>query len=325
MSARWYHGALSVLVSSLPRRSHRERIGNFRLVYSGSGLQMGLKRTVFRGSNAILRKFNLELQVLNQDFDARLDQPSHVSRIFSEFEKIAGPWLRQQKLFPVACEFDLSLALRPFYEQFLDSPFREKGGGSRFNNLAWLYLIAKAMKPRFVVDSGTFRGASAWAFSIAGVKVYSFDIDLSQLAYRAKSATYTQCDWTAFDWSGVDFSDAFIYFDDHLDQVRRLIEASQRAIPLAIFDDDFPFTSVPPMAHNGNALPKIEFVLDDELRNFQDISWLDRGRRYVFPIDHSYLARARSLIAATERLPDTSMITGIQQTPYRLVRIATGN
>jgi hypothetical protein len=286
---------------------------------------MGLKRTVFRSSNALLRKFDLELQVVNQDFDARLDQPSQVFRIFSEFEKIASPWLRQQKLFQVACEIDVSVTLSSFYEQFLDSPFREKGGGSRFNNLAWLYLIAKAMKPRFAIDSGTFRGASAWAFSIAGVKVYSFDIDLSQLAYRAESATYTQCDWTSFDWSGVDFSDAFIYFDDHLDQVRRLNEASQRSIPLAIFDDDFPFTSVPPMANKGNALPKIEFVLDDEMKNFQDISWLDRGRRYVFPLDHAYLARARALIAATERLPDTSMITGIQQTPYRLVRIARGN
>jgi hypothetical protein len=286
---------------------------------------MGLKRSVFRSCNTILKKFGLELQVLNQDFDARLDQPSQVSRIFSEFEKIAGPWLRQQKLFQVAHEFDLNLALKFFYEQFLDSPFRERGGGSRFNNLAWLFLIAKVTEPSFIIDSGTFRGASAWAFSLAGAKVYSFDIDLSQLASRAESATYTQCDWTAFDWSGVDFSDAFIYFDDHLDQVRRLIEASQRGISLAIFDDDFPFTSVPPMAHKGNALPKIEFVLDDELINYQEFSWLDRGRRYVFPLDHSYLTRARSLIDATERLPDTSMITGIQQTPYRIVRIATGN
>jgi hypothetical protein len=281
---------------------------------------MGLKRTVFRACNAILRKFNLELQVVSEDFHARLDQPSQINRIFSDFEKIAAPWLRQQTLFPLACEFDLTSALRPFYQQFLDSPFRGQGGGSRFNNLAWLYLIAKAMKPRFVIDSGTFRGASAWAFSLAGVKVYSFDIDLSRLAYRTNSVVYTESDWTAFDWDGFDFSNSLIYFDDHLDQVRRLIEASQRGIPLAIFDDDFPLTSFAPMALQGIALPKIEFVLDDDLRNAQDISWLVGSHRYVFPLDHSYLARARSLIAATERLPDTSMVTGIQQTPYRLVR-----
>src|ERR1700728_1544270 len=250
-----------------------------------SETQMGLKRTAYRGCNVILKKLGLELQVVSEDFDARLDQPSQVGRIFSEFAKIADPWLRRQKLFPVACEFDLSLALCQFYEQYLDSPFRDKMGGSRFNNLAWLYLLAKSMKPGFVIDSGTFRGASAWAFSKAGVEVFSFDIDLTRLALRAGSVVYSQCDWTAFDWKGFDFSNSLIYFDDHLDQARRLMEASQRGVPLAIFDDDFQLTSFAPMANKGLSLPKIEFVLDNDLQKYQEISWLANGRRYIFSID----------------------------------------
>lgn len=284
---------------------------------------MYLRRSVFRSCNAILRRFSLSLQVITEDFDARLDQPSQVSRIFSAFARIADEWLRRQNLFPVACAFDLPQALCHFYEQFLDSPFRTQGGGSRFNNLAWLFLLTKVMQPDFVIDSGTFRGASAWAFSAAGAKVYSFDIDLSRLAQTAEHVVYSECDWTRFDWNNCDFSRVLIYFDDHLDQVRRLIEAAAHGIPLAIFDDDFPVTSFAPMAHGGAALPKIEFALDDELRGWQEISWLDHGQRHTFPIDHSYLDRARALIAATDRLPDTSMITGIQQTPYRLVRIST--
>jgi hypothetical protein len=284
---------------------------------------MPLRRTVFRSCNAILNRFNLALQVIAEDFDARLDQPPQVARIFSAFAKIADEWLRCQNLFSVACTFDSTQALRQFYEQFLDSPFRGIGGGSRFNNLAWLYLIAKAMQPDLVIDSGTFRGASAWAFSAAGATVHSFDIDLSRLARPADRVVYSECDWTQFDWKDFDLSRSLIYFDDHLDQVRRLIEAARYGIPLAIFDDDFPVTSFAPMAYGGAALPKIEFVLDDELRGWQEISWLDRDHRHVFPIDHSYLDRARVLIAATDRLPDTSMITGIQQTPYRLVRIST--
>ncbi|MGC2297232.1 MAG: hypothetical protein WA476_00410, partial [Acidobacteriaceae bacterium] len=198
---------------------------------------------------------------------------------------------------------------------------REAGGGSRFNNLAWLYTIARAMQPSFVIDSGTFRGASAWAFSKAGIPVYSFDIDLSQLLHRSPAVLYTQSDWTVFNWRDKDLSQALIYFDDHLDQVRRLFEASQRVLPVAIFDDDFPITSFAPMANGGRALPKIEFVLDDELRQYREISWLHRGRRYVFPLNHAYLEQARLIIGNTERLPETSQITGIQQTPYRLVRL----
>lgn len=286
---------------------------------------MGLKRIAFRSSNNFLRRFGLRLSVITEGFDARLDQPAQLRRIFSAFGEIADAWLERQKIFPVKNRFQTAEVLGEFYEEFLKRPFREPGGGSRFNNLAWLYVIARAMQPSFVIDSGTYRGASAWAFSRAGVAVYSFDIDLSQLAYRSPSVVYTQSDWTSFDWAGKDLANALIYFDDHLDQVRRLREASKRGIPVSIFDDDFPITSFAPMANGGNALPKIEFVLDDDLRQYRDISWLDRGKRQVFPLDHAYLDQARAIIADAERLPETSHITGIQQTPYRLVRVHARN
>jgi hypothetical protein len=233
--------------------------------------------------------------------------------------------LENQEIFPVRNRFASAEILGEFYQEFLERPFREPGGGSRFNNLAWLYLIARAMQPSLVIDSGTFRGASAWAFSLAGVPVYSFDVDLSRLAHRAEGVLYTQSDWTAFNWEDKDLSHALVYFDDHLDQVRRLMEAARRGVPVAVFDDDFPLTSFAAMANRGNALPKIEFVLDDDLRQFREISWLERGKRSVFPVDVPYLDQARSMIIHTERLPETSHITGIQQTPYRLVRVKAQN
>lgn len=282
---------------------------------------MNLKRVAFRGSNRLLGKLGLRLSVIAEDFDARLDQPTQLGRVFSAFGAISDEWFKSQKIFLVKDEFHTADVLGEFYEEFLCRPFREPGGGSRFNNLAWLFLIARAMQPSFVIDSGTFRGASAWAFSKAGVPVYSFDIDLSRLAYRSPSVTYSECDWTAFDWKGKDLAHALIYFDDHLSQARRLTEAFDRDIPVAIFDDDFPLTSFASMANGGQALPKIEFVLDDELRRYREISWLDRGRRFTFPVDAAYLDRVRTLIDCTDRLPETSHITGIQQTPYRVVRV----
>jgi hypothetical protein len=280
---------------------------------------MSLKGRVFRSINAILARADMELRMVSRDFDARLDQPAHLQRMFSALGKAGEEWLKQQQLFPVRCQFDAARGIAEFYEKYLDSPFRSKEGGSRFNNLVWLYLIARAMKPEFVIDSGTFRGASAWGFSCAGCQVYSFDIDLSHLACRAENVVYSECDWASYAWQ--DLSNSLIYFDDHLDQVRRLMEASQRNIPLAIFDDDFPFTSFPPMANQGYALPKLEFVLDPELRESKEISWINHGRRSVFPIDRSYLDHALTLMAETQRLPDTSPVTGIQQLPYRIVKI----
>jgi hypothetical protein len=111
-----------------------------------------------------------------------------------------------------------------------------------------------------------------------------------------------------------------VYFDDHLDQVRRLSEAHKRNVGLAVFDDDFPVVPALPMFGEGMAFPKIEFVLSDELRNEKEIVWKSGSRTLRWPVDAAYLERGRNLIAVTDRLPNTSLVTGLHQTPYRVVK-----
>lgn len=284
---------------------------------------MRIRTMLFRAVNRYLASCNLQIQKISCDFDGRLDDTAAIDRILVGIGAVADTWLSQQRLFEVKNSFTSSEALREFYWAYLKSPFRSKSGGSRFNNLAWLYLIARAMDPSVVIDSGTYTGGSAWAFSLAvpTASVWSFDLDLSRVVYRAKAVKYVERDWTTEDWKTTDLSNSLIYFDDHLDQARRLIEASIRGVSVGIFDDDFPLTSFAAMAYGGLALPKIEFLLDDDLRTRSEISWIDNGVRYKLEIDREYWDRARSLIADTERLPDTSAVTGILQTPYRIIRV----
>src|SRR5580698_252664 len=225
---------------------------------------MNIQRVLFRALNRTLGRFDLRIDRIGRDFDARLDQPEQLSRIFRGMGSVANRWLSEQKLFPLRNRFDSTDVLSVFYHEFVTSPFRATFGGSRFNNLAWLHLIAKAMSPSLVIDSGTYMGASAWAFALAlpDAEVWSFDVDLSRIAHRAKGVKFVEHDWTGNDWRPADLANALIYFDDHLDQARRLIEASERGIGLAIFDDDYPVTAFAGLAHGGFALPKIEFILD---------------------------------------------------------------
>jgi L-alanine-DL-glutamate epimerase-like enolase superfamily enzyme len=67
--------------------------------------------------------------------------------------------------------------------------------------------------------------------------------------------------------------------------------------------------------------PKIEFVLNEELRREKEIVWKSGSRTLRWSVDAGYLDRARQVIAVTERLPDTSLMTGIHQAPYRVVKI----
>ena len=206
---------------------------------------------------------------MDRDFDARIENSRILGFLFDALAAPAEQWLNHQPFFDLPNgPIQVGGQIEDFYLRYLESPFRSQVGGSRFNNLLWLNLIAHAMQPSIIVDSGTFLGASAWALSLGAPQcpIYSFDVDLSHLKLRALAVKYVQSDWMRVDFSSYDPSRGLCYFDDHIDQAKRLIEAGSRHIPTAIFDDDFPITAFAPMAHEGQALPKIEFVLDDRLR-----------------------------------------------------------
>jgi hypothetical protein len=282
---------------------------------------MGLARTAYRSTNFLLGKLGLELLPLSRDYDARLESPWALEAMFRRLGGEIEAWLGRQTLF-VAQPFDVAEGVATLYADYLDSPFRGKGGGSRFNNLAWLYAIARAYRPTVMIDSGTYLGASAWALRQGSdAPLYSFDIDMSRIAQKV-DASYVEADWTTHRFDDEDLSRSLCYFDDHVDQAKRLLEAKAAGCRLALFDDDFPVTGCVEMAHGGFALPKVEFVLDETLRGQASLDWFDGRRRQSWPIDAAYLDAARATIAATERLPNTSVITGIHQTPYRLVKLA---
>jgi hypothetical protein len=282
---------------------------------------MGIKRVAFRSINRALSTFGMRLDLIELDLDSFPLNETFQNSLFRELAQSADTWLENQTLFN-AVKFDTEEMVRELFFAYMKTPFRQPGGGSRFNNLLWLSILARAFNPAVIVDSGTFRGASAWAlkFGAPNAEVWSFDIDMSRIELRTPGVEYREQDWTTFDFGGRLGQQTLVYFDDHLDQVRRLMEAHERNVGLTIFDDDFPVVSAVAMAHEGMAFPKIEFVLSDELRNEKEIVWKSGGRTLRWPVNVAYLDRGLNVIAATDRLPNTSLVTGLHQTPYRVVK-----
>jgi hypothetical protein len=154
-----------------------------------------------------------------------------------------------------------------------------------------------------------------------GARLFSFDIDLSHLLLRVPGAENVQSDWMAHPITG---RDIFCYFDDHVDQCRRLREAAARGASLAVFDDDYDVTQFAPMGHGGLSLPKLSFCFDEALQDGEVIAWREGGRRHQWIVPKPKLQAARALVARYERLPDISAPFGVEQMPYSIVRIAAG-
>lgn len=285
---------------------------------------MRLATRALRVVNAALARGGVELMPRQLDLAVRLESPRHVRRLCGRLAEQAEPWLLGQGLFEVRERFDVEAEVAAFMEDYLAGPWRTIGGGSRLNNLLWLDLIAKAMRPDVIVDSGTYRGASAWALSRGAprARALSFDVDLSALVSRTPGVTYVGRDWTA---ERLPEGTVLAYFDDHVDQARRLLEAAERGVRVAIFDDDLDLGAIGYALHGGDSLPKVSNVLDEGLADGEVVAWSGDGRRapVEWRVDGPYLARARAVVAGADRVPDLSIHNGIQQLPYRVVALAS--
>ncbi len=290
---------------------------------SRTAIAKPLQRTLARTLKRMLASRGLRLDYLQRDFDRQPIDAYSKSKLFAAMGGSFAQWNARQRVFAGAQDFDATAATAQFYQRWLDTPFGEQQGGSRFNNLLWLFLIAKSYRPSLIVDSGTYQGASAWALWLGQpeAEIVSFDIDLANLKLRCPSIIYVADDWSRTRFERLKDRRVLAYFDDHVDQIKRLLEASDRACQIAIFDDDYPVTSFQAMAPNASALPKIEFALDPELADGLRLEWRSRSGPQSWIVDRGYLDRGLSVIASTERLPNTSLITGIHQTPFRIVSI----
>jgi hypothetical protein len=277
----------------------------------------------FRFANQLAASVGLRIEKLDSDFSIRpLDELSK-RFLAKELATAYGAWFSNQDLFDDGAGEVTPEEVQFFFESWIKSPFQRQTGSSRFNNLLWLYLLSKRFQPEIIVDSGTFEGASAWALSLGSPKskIFSFDISLERLALRVGGVEYFQHDWTKSDFAWPKKSRTLVYFDDHVDQVRRLMEAFDRNFSLAIFDDDYPVTSYYSMAPSNSVLPKIEFMLNEELKDGTVLRWGNDKIKNEWTVNLPYLLEARGCVDKTERLPFTGLITGIHQTPFRLVKL----
>ncbi len=122
----------------------------------------------------------------------------------------------------------------------------EKHDGSALGGVSnaeafWLYFLIKAIRPTQIIESGTFHGYSLH-FIVEAVdwpcRIVSFDLDL-QHAPRYDNVEYCEHDWMAYTGGLQAGEGTLIFFDDHIDQGRRLLEAVEMEQQHIVFHDNY--------------------------------------------------------------------------------------
>ncbi len=200
-------------------------------------------------------------------------------------------------------------AVAVFFDSYRTSPLTENKGGSQFNDGLTLFVLARLLAPRRIIESGTHRGFSSWLLRQASpdAELHSFDIDHSRLALRAENTTYHLCDWTERDLTSGADDNTLIFFDDHISHARRIIEAAARGFRHLLFDDNFPVTTL--YATGGVPVPTVAMLLDGALQGGEELTWTRNNKLYRYRVDSVSLAEARRLIARTVALPDVTDLT----------------
>lgn len=132
--------------------------------------------------------------------------------------------------------------INEFVEIYEDRPILDNYGGMTFNHSFAVWAILKTMKPKFIIESGVYRGHSTWLIQQAcpSATLFCLDIDFSNLLYRSSSAIYIEQDLTRLDWSAIDPENTVVFFDDHMNALARLKELWWLGIRHAIFEDNWP-------------------------------------------------------------------------------------
>jgi hypothetical protein len=209
--------------------------------------------------------------------------------------------------------------VREFWDLIPACPVRQKHGGNGFNGALQLFVLARALEPEVIVESGVFRGLTTWVLRRARpeARIFSFDPVLD-LHYRDGAARYSTGDWSAASFEGVDLSRALAFFDDHVSQARRIVEAQERGIRHVALDDDAEAHRI--HAHGGPAHPTLAMVLEDRPAG-EPIRWRRNGLEFACRPDPDLVARAREAIEGAHGFDDLHRATGYSPARLSYVRL----
>ena len=205
-----------------------------------------------------------------------------------------------------------------YFNMIPKCPVSQFVGGGGWNAGLHLFCLSRAIEPMIIIESGTYKGFSSWIFRQANprAELHCFDVDLSRLEWRDPTIIYHEYDW--FD-SPIQIDDpavVFAYFDDHVSQARRILEASRLSLSTIAFDDNLPTEGI--YIGGASATPTVDMILDDRLSDNDLFEWYVDGKYWRYVHKGATVADAREKIKSVVKLPDMEFFNRCNTTVVQL-------
>lgn len=128
-----------------------------------------------------------------------------------------------------------------FFELYKTMPPINNSYGMRSPHLFLLWEALRQLNPKYVIESGVYKGLGTWWIEQAcpNAQIYCIDIDFSNIEYKSPSAFYLSEDFSSHTWQDIDKSKTIIFFDDHQNALTRLMQMKWMGFTKAIFDDNY--------------------------------------------------------------------------------------
>jgi hypothetical protein len=210
----------------------------------------------------------------------------------------------------------------------LDDYFRAMSLNSAFgipgttpgNGTIWLFLLARELNPKVIVESGVYRGSSLFTFknAVPGAKIYAFDLDFRPLLSRLDGVDYRQHDWGT-DTVRAETPSDLCFFDDHINNCMRIRQSYERGFKHVVLDDSPDLGEIHHFRYP--AVPTVSMIEGDKWTEGDMIEWNWNGRRFRYTFRIADTFGVKDLISGIYRFPSLKRWTGMDDAYHYYVRL----
>lgn len=124
-------------------------------------------------------------------------------------------------------------------------PIKNNDGGVKSVGAFSLWFFLRRIKPSLVIESGVWKGLTTWVIekSVPEANLICLDPQPEIRQYTSENASYPAMDFADMDFGDKDLSKALVFFDDHQNAYKRVLQACEKGFTHLIFDDNYPITN----------------------------------------------------------------------------------